>query len=108
MKNEPPWAELGSESILVLRDQTVGVVVILSPDTAALSGRNYTFQVVATSADGSETPSPDLTAQIDVKDTEGEEIVTEELDEDDEGLPGFSMFVSLLALTIVVLSRRKD
>jgi uncharacterized membrane protein len=108
MKNEPPWAELGSESILVLRDQTVGVVVILSPDTAALSGRNYTFQVVATSADGSETPSPDLTAQIEVKDTEGEEIVTEELDEDDEGLPGFSMFVSLLALTIVVLSRRKD
>ena len=108
MKNEPPWAELGSESILVLRDQTVGVVVILSPDTAALSGRNYTFQVVATSADGSETPSPDLTAQIEVKDTEGEEIVTEELDQDDEGLPGFSMFVSLLALTIVVLSRRKD
>ena len=108
MKNEPPWAELGSESILVLRDQTVGVVVILSPDTAALSGRNYTFQVVATSADGSETLSPDLTAQIEVKDTEGEEIVTEELDEDDEGLPGFSMFVSLLALTMVVLSRRKD
>ena len=34
--------------------------------------------------------------------------MTEELDEDDEGLPGFSMFVSLLALTIVVLSRRKD
>jgi len=108
MKNEPPWAALGSESILVLRGQTVGVVVILSPNTAALSGRNYTFQVVATSADGSETPSPDLMAQIEVKETEGEEVVTEELDEDDEGLPGFSMFVSLLALTIVVLSRRKD
>ena len=108
MKNEPPWAALGSESILVLRGQTVGVVVILSPNTAALSGRDYTFQVVAISADGSETPSPDLTAQIEVKETEGEEVVTEELDEDDEGLPGFSMFVSLLALTIVVLSRRKD
>ena len=108
MKNEPPWAALGSESILVLRGQTVGVVVILSPNTAALSGRDYTFQVVATSADGSETPSPDLTAQIEVKETEGDEVVTEELDEDDEGLPGFSMFVSLLALTIVVLSRRKD
>ena len=108
MKNEPPWAALGSESILVLRGQTVGVVVILSPNTAALSGRDYTFQVVAISADGSETPSPDLTAQIEVKETEGDEVVTEELDEDDEGLPGFSMFVSLLALTIVVLSRRKD
>ena len=108
MKNEPPWAALGSESILVLRGQTVGVVVILSPNTAALSGRDYTFQVVATSADDSKTTSPDLLAQIEVKDTEGEEVVTEELDEDDEGLPGFSMFVSLLALTIVVLSRRKD
>ena len=31
------------------------------------------------------------------------------LDEEDEaGLPGFGMFISLLALTIVVLSRRKD
>ena len=109
MENQPPWAALGSDSIQIGRGQTIAIVITLSPDTAALSGRDYTFQVVATSADGSETTSPDLTAQIDVKETGGEEIVTEELDEDDEGgLPGFSMFVSLLALTIVVLSRRKD
>ena len=50
-----------------------------------------------------------MTVQIEVKDTAVEEVVTEELDEDDEGgLPGFGMFVSLLALTVVVLSRRKD
>ena len=109
MENQPPWAALGSDSIQIGRGQTLAIVITLSPDTAALSGRDYIFQVVATSADGSETTSPDLTAQIDVKETGGEEIVTEELDEDDEGgLPGFSMFVSLLALTIVVLSRRKD
>ncbi|SVA82879.1 uncharacterized protein METZ01_LOCUS135733 [marine metagenome] len=109
MENQPPWAALGSDSIQIGRGQTIAIVITLSPDTAALSGRDYIFQVVATSADGSETTSPDLTAQIDVKETGGEEIVTEELDEDDEGgLPGFSMFVSLLALTIVVLSRRKD
>ena len=109
MENQPPWAALGSDTIQIGRGQTLAIVITLSPDTAALSGRNYTFQVVATSADGSETTSPDLTAQIEVKETEGEEVVTEELDEDDEGgLPGFSMFVSLLALTIVVLSRRKD
>mgnify|MGYP001001740398 FL=1 len=108
MENQPPWAVLGSDSIQIGRGQTIAIVITLSPDTAALSGRDYIFQVVATSADGSETTSPDLTAQIDVKETEGEEVVTEELDEDDEGgLPGFSMFVSLLALTIVVLSRRK-
>ena len=109
MENQPPWAALGSDSIQIGRGQTIAIVITLSPDTAALSGRDYIFQVVATSADGSEITSPDLTAQIEVKETEGEEVVTEELDEDDEGgLPGFSMFVSLLALTIVVLSRRKD
>ena len=109
MENQPPCAALGADSIQIGRGQTIAIVITLSPDTAALSGRDYIFQVVATSADGSETTSPDLTAQIDVKETGGEEIVTEELDEDDEGgLPGFSMFVSLLALTIVVLSRRKD
>ena len=109
MENQPPWAALGSDTIQIGRGQTIPIVITLSPDTAALSGRDYIFQVVATSADGSETTSPDLTAQIEVKETEGEEVVTEELDEDDEGgLPGFSMFVSLLALTIVVLSRRKD
>ena len=109
MENQPPWAALGSDSIQIGRGQTIAIVITLSPDTAALSGRDYIFQVVATSADGSETTSPDLTAQIEGKETEGEEVVTEELDEDDEGgLPGFSMFVSLLALTIVVLSRRKD
>ncbi len=109
MENQPPWAALGSDTIQIGRGQTLPIVITLSPDTAALSGRDYIFQVVAISADGSETTSPDLTAQIDVKETGGEEIVTEELDEDDEGgLPGFSMFVSLLALTIVVLSRRKD
>ena len=108
MENQPPWAALGSDSIQIGRGQTIAIVITLSPDTAALSGRDYVFQIVATSADGSETTSPDLTAQIEVKETGGEEVVTEELDEDDEGLPGFSMFVSLLALTIVVLSRRKD
>ena len=110
MKNEPPWAALGSESILVLRGQTVGVVVILSPNTAALSGRDYTFQVVATSGDDSKTTSPDLLAQIEVKDTGPSDNATQVLEEEDEGglLPGFGMFVSLLALTIVVLSRRKD
>ena len=109
MENQPPWAALGSDSIQIGRGQTIAIVITLSPDTAALSGRDYIFQVVAISADGSETTSPDLTAQIEIKETGGEEVVTEELDEDDEGgLPGFSMFVSLLALTIVVLSRRKD
>ena len=109
MENEPPWASLGSESIQVGPGQTIGVVVTLSPNKAALSERNYTFQVVATSGDGSEARSPDLTAQIEIKKTEGEEAVTEELEEEEEsGLPGFGALASLLTLTLIVLTRRKD
>nr|AIE94810.1 hypothetical protein [uncultured marine group II/III euryarchaeote AD1000_53_H05] len=110
MENQPPWAALGSDSFQIGPGQTIPIVINLSPSTSDVSGRDYIFQIVATSADGSETTSPDLIAQIEVKETEGEEVVTEELDEEDEDgrLPGFSMVVSLLALTIVVLSRRKD
>ena len=110
MANEPSWATLGVDSVQIGRGQTISIVITLSPDTAALSGRDYTFQVVATSEDDSETIGPDLTAQIEVKETEGEEIVIEELEEenDEGGLPGFGVFASLLALTFIVLSRRKD
>ena len=109
MKNQPPWASLGFDSMLIGPGQTLALTINLEPDTAALSGRDYIFQVVATSVDGSETASPDLTALIVVQHTEPTDNATQKLDEEDEGgLPGFSMFVSLLALTIVVLSRRKD
>ncbi len=109
MANEPPWAALGLDSVQIGRGQTLAIVINLSPNTAALSGRDYIFQVVATSADGSETTSPDLTAEIEVKETEGEEVETEELEEEEEsGLPGFGVFASLLALIFVVASRRKD
>jgi len=111
LKDEPGWATLGATEIEIARGQTVSIVVTLSPDAAALSGRDYTFWVVATSAGGSEITSPDLSAEIEVKETEGEEVVTEEIEEEDEEgglLPGFGAFVSLLALTFVVLSRRRD
>ena len=116
MKNEPAWAALGADSnlteLLIGRGQTIGIVVTLSPNTAAMSGRDYTFQVVATSADGSETISPDVEAQIEIKETGGEEVETEELEDVEEGmiegLPGFGVFASLLALTLIVFTRRKD
>ena len=113
MKNEPAWAALGSDSNLtelqIGRGQTIGIVVTLSPNTAAMSGRDYTFQVVATSADGSETISPDLEAQIEIKETEGDGAETVKLDDEEEdSLPGFGVFTSLLALTLIVFARRKD
>ena len=107
LANAPSWAALGAETLDIGRGQTIAIVVTLSPDTAALSGRDYTFQVVATSGDGSEWTSPDMTAEIEVKDTEGEEVEEEVVEEEDDS-PGFGIIASLLAFAFVVLNRRKD
>ena len=107
LANAPSWASLGAETLDIGRGQTIAIVVTLSPDTAALSGRDYTFQVVATSGDGSEWTSPDMTAEIEVKETEGEEVEEEVVEEEDDS-PGFGIVASLLAFAFVVLNRRKD
>jgi len=106
LTNAPSWAALGAETLDIGRGQTIPIIVTLSPDTAALSGRDYTFQVVVTSSDGSEWISPDMTAEIDVKETEGEEVVEEVVEEEDDS-PGFGILASVLAFTFVVLNRRK-
>ena len=107
LTNAPSWATLGAETLAIGKGQTMAIIVTLSPDTAALSGRDYTFQVVATSADGSEWTSPDMTAEIEVKETEGEEVVEEKVETEDDS-PGFGVFASLLAFAFVVFNRRKD
>ena len=107
LTNAPSWAALGAETLDIGRGQTIPIIVTLSPDTAALSGRDYTFQVVVTSSDGSEWTSPDMTAEIEVKETEGEEVEKEDVEEEDDS-PGFGILASLLAFTFVVLNRRKD
>ena len=73
MTNAPSWASLGAETMQIGRGQTQAITITLSPDAAALSGRDYTFQVVVTSADGSEYTSPDFSANIEVKETSGGE-----------------------------------
>lgn len=111
--NHPSWASLGcgenSTSVcsIVVGTLPVPLVIALSPDTAALSGRDYTFQVVATSLDGTEWTSPDMTAVIEAKDTDST-VVDEEVLEDEDDSPGFGILASLLAFTFVVYGRRKD
>jgi hypothetical protein len=107
LTNAPSWATLGAETLAIGKGQTMAIIVTLSPDTAALSGRDYTFQVVATSADGSEWTSPDMTAEIEVKETEGEEVVEEKVETEDDS-PGFGVLASLLAFAFVVFNHRKD
>ena len=108
LTNAPGWAALGADEIQLGRGQTQAIVITLSPNAAALSGRDYTFQVVATSSDGIEWTSPDFLAEIEAKETEGEEVTVEKIEEEeDSSTPGFGMFASLLALTLIVIIRRR-
>ena len=104
--NAPAWAALGADT-LVVGTLPVPLVILLSPDTAALSGRDYTFQVLATSLDGTKWTSPDMTAEIEAKETDST-VVEEEVLDDEEDSPGFGILASLLAFTFVVYGRRKD
>jgi len=109
LANAPSWASLGAESISIGRGQTQAITITLSPDAAALSGRDYTFQVVVKSADDSEYTSPDFSANIEVKETTGGgEVEVEEIESDDDSsTPGFGFMASLLALTTLVVLRRR-
>ena len=109
MANAPSWASLGAETMQIGRGQTQAITITLSPDAAALSGRDYTFQVVVTSADGSEYTSPDFSANIEVKETTGGgEVEVEDIESDEDGsTPGFGLMASLLALTTLVVLRRR-
>ena len=109
MTNAPSWASLGAETMQIGRGQTQAITITLSPDAAALSGRDYTFQVVVTSSDGSEYTSPDFSANIEVKETTGGgEVEVEDIEsEDDSSTPGFGLIASLLALTTLVVLRRR-
>ncbi len=109
MTNAPSWASLGAETMQIGRGQTQAITITLSPDAAALSGRDYTFQVVVTSSDGSEYTSPDFSANIEVKETTGGgEVEVEDIEsEDDSSTPGFGLMASLLALTTLVVLRRR-
>ena len=109
MTNAPSWASLGAETMQIGRGQTQAITITLSPDAAALSGRDYTFQVVVTSSDGSEYTSPDFSANIEVKETSGGgEVEVEDIESDDDSsTPGFGLIASLLALTTLVVLRRR-
>lgn len=109
-KDAPSWASLGSGTdspIQVAPGATESVVVTLSPTTEDLSGRDYIFEVIAKSSNGDEWTSPQLSINIEVKQTTGEDVEVEEL-EPEEDSPGFSLLLSFISLTLVVLSRRKD
>ena len=102
------WIVLGSDSEVSLLGpgQTATLTVdVLAPASDALG--DHTFQVVATSADGTTTSTTDIfTVTVVEKSTSGSGPSTEEVDEDDS--PGFGVLSAVAALGAVLLLRRRS
>ncbi len=102
------WIVLGSDSEVSLLGpgQTATLTVdVLAPASDALG--DHTFQVVATSADGTTTSTTDIfTVTVVEKSTGGSGPSTEDVEEDDS--PGFGVLSAVAALGAVLLLRRRS
>jgi PGF-CTERM protein len=107
LANAPSWVTLGQTEALVGPGQAAMALTI---DVAAPSSDargDHTFQVVATSADGTTTSTTgDLTVTITEKTTDGGGPTTDKVDEDDS--PGFGILSVVAALGAVLLLRRRS
>ena len=105
LANAPAWVTLGQTTALAGPGQTMTLTVdVMVPASDALG--DHTFQVTATSADGTTTSTTgDLTVTVTEKvdDTGGP--TTDKLDEDDS--PGFGIISVIAALGAVLLIRRR-
>jgi PGF-CTERM protein len=103
LANAPAWVTLGQTDALAGPDQTMTLTVDVGPAGAV---GDYTFQVTATSADGTTSSTTgDLTVTVTEKvdDTGGP--TTDEIEEDDS--PGFGIISAIAALGAVLLIRRR-
>jgi PGF-CTERM protein len=107
LANAPSWVTLGQTEALVGPGQAP---MTLNIDVAAPSSDargDHTFQVVATSADGTTTSTTgDLTVTVTEKTTDGTGPTTDKVDEDDS--PGFGILSVVAALGAVLLLRRRS
>jgi len=107
LANAPSWVTLGQVEALVGAGQEPMTLTI---DVAAPSSDargEHTFQVVATSADGTTTSTTgDLTVTVVEKTTGSTGPTTEKVDEDDS--PGFGILSVITALGAVLLLRRRS
>jgi len=107
LANHPSWVTLGQDTVLVGPGQTSTVTIdVLAPASGALGAK--TFQIVATSSDGSTTSTTgDFTVTVVEKSTDTSGPTTEEVDDDDGGLPGFGFLSAIAAIGAVLLLRRR-
>jgi uncharacterized membrane protein len=107
LANHPSWVTLGQSTVLVGPGQSSTVTIdVQAPASGSLGAK--TFQIVATSSDGTTTSTTgDFTVTVVEKSTDTSGPTTEEVDDDDGGLPGFGFLPAIAAIGAVLLLRRR-
>jgi uncharacterized membrane protein len=107
LANAPAWVTLSQNTVLVAPGAESTVTIdVMAPASGGL-GAN-TFQVVATSSDGTTTSTTgDFTVTVIERTTDSSGPSTEEVDDDDGGLPGFGFVPAIAAIGAVLLLRRR-
>ena len=105
----PSWVAISTDDATKLigpgMHDTLSISVAVPED--AVVGDTFTFQVIATSSDGTTTAtSPDMTVTVIEKGT-GSGQGTETLEEEEGGLPGFGALSAIAAIGAVLLIRRR-
>ena len=110
LANAPSWVTLADDqtSVLVGPGQSSTVAInVMAPASGSL-GAVDSFQVVATSSDGTTTSTTgDFTLTVVEKKIDSGGPTTEEVDDDDGGLPGFGFLPAIAAIGAVLLLRRR-
>ena len=107
LANAPSWVTLSQDTVLVGPGQASTVTIdVMAPVSGGL-GSN-TFQVMATSSDGTTTSTTgDFTVTVVEQSTDSSGPTTEEVDDDEGGLPGFGFLPAIVAIGAVLLLRRR-
>jgi PGF-CTERM protein len=105
LANAPSWVTLGQTDALAGPGQTMLITIDVAAPASDARG-DHTFQVTATSADGTTSSTTgDLTVTVTEKVDATGGPTTEEVDEDDS--PGFGIISAIAALGAVLLIRRR-
>ena len=102
----PAWIVLSQDTALIQKNGGSADIAIDVRAPASEATGEHTFQVKATSQDGTTTSTTGtLTVTVQEKST-GSGSTTETVDED-EGLPGFGAISALAALGVALILRRR-
>ena len=108
LSNAPSWVTLSQDTVLVAPGKTGTVTIDIMAPASGTLGAVDAFQIVATSSDGETTSKTgDFTLTIIERSTNADGPTTEEVDDDDGGLPGFGFLSAIAAIGAVLLLRRR-